>query len=71
MGDERYYTDERVGCIAVMDRTKIDHDYNGLHSDSPGVVVYWPGAKEDDGTWCVPAAFCKAASMTRDELNKS
>jgi len=40
---ERYFVDERVGCIAVRDRENTDPDYNGLHSDTKGVVKFWEG----------------------------
>ena len=40
---ERYYVDERVGCIAIMDRNKVDPDYNGLDEFTSGVVEFWLG----------------------------
>lgn len=40
---ERYFVDERSGCIAVRDRENTDPDYPGLHSDTTGVVAYWHG----------------------------
>jgi hypothetical protein len=40
---DRYFVDERTGCIAVRDRELTDPDYRGLHSDTPGVVKYWTG----------------------------
>ena len=40
---ERYFIDERVGCMAVRDRQNTDPEYNGLHDDTPGVVKYWYG----------------------------
>jgi len=39
----RYFVDERIGCIAVRDRTKTDPEYNGLHEDTEGVVQFWEG----------------------------
>ena len=39
----RYYIDERSGCIAVMDTSRVNPFNNGLHEDSPGVVKYWQG----------------------------
>lgn len=40
---DRYFVDERNGCIAVRDRDNTDPDYNGLYSDTKGVVKYWAG----------------------------
>lgn len=37
----RYFVDERVGCIAVRDRLKTDPEYQGLHPDTEGVVRFW------------------------------
>ena len=44
----RYFVDERTGCIAVRDRDATDPDYNGLHSDTVGVVKYWDGEPRND-----------------------
>ena len=40
---ERFYVDERGGCVAVRDKDNTDPDYPGLHSDTAGVVCYWGG----------------------------
>ena len=40
---ERYYVDERVGCIAIRDRTLVDPEDSGLESDSPDVIKFWMG----------------------------
>ena len=45
---DRYFTDERVGCIAVRDREATDPEYNRLHSDTAGVVRYWGGEPRKD-----------------------
>ena len=42
----RFFVDERTGCIAVRDRGYTDPEYNGLHSDTVGVVRYWDGKPE-------------------------
>ncbi len=42
---ERYFIDERVGCIAVRDRNDTDPDYQGLHPDTDGVIQFW-GAEQ-------------------------
>ena len=38
---ERYFVDRRVGCVAVRDRTLVDPEYSGLHSDMECVVRFW------------------------------
>lgn len=38
---DRYVVDDRVGCIAVRDSTKIDPDEPGLHGDEEDVVKFW------------------------------
>ena len=40
---DRYYVDERGGCIAVVDRLMKNPEENGLHEDMDGVVKYWQG----------------------------
>lgn len=42
---DRYFVDERSGCIAVRDRENTDPEYNGLHEDTQGVVKYWHGRR--------------------------
>lgn len=37
---ERYYVDERVGCMAVRDRTK-KSDRPCLDNETAGVVKFW------------------------------
>ena len=41
---DRFFIDERVGCIAIRDRTLTDQGYPGLHFDTEGVVFYRAGA---------------------------
>lgn len=43
MSKNRYFVDERTGCIAVRDHKNTDPEYPGLHPDTPGVVKYWSG----------------------------
>lgn len=31
MSEKRYYVDERAGCVAVRDRTKVNPEEPGLH----------------------------------------
>jgi len=42
---ERYFVDQRGGCIAVRDRELTDPEYNGLHHDTEGVVKFWEGKR--------------------------
>ena len=43
----RYFVDLRGGCGAVRDKhhKSYDEDYNGLHQDTPDVVIYKHGYK--------------------------
>lgn len=45
---ERFFVDERGGCVAVRDRTETDPKYPGLHPDTRGVVDYWSGVRSTD-----------------------
>ena len=77
--DERYYIDERAGCIAVRDRTMTIANEPGLHSDTMGVIRFWHGDRTshkctecghhvDDG-WMIPEAARQAARELCDRLN--
>ena len=77
---ERYYIDERAGCIAIRDRKQMGDDPSpGLHDDTPGVVEYWHGIPQDkkcqmcghvsfDG-WVIPDNIVVKAKRICDELN--
>jgi hypothetical protein len=76
----RYFVDERAGCIAVRDRTLTDPEYQGLHSETPGVVKYWNGeqlggepcptcGRSGSGRWFVPLQSQKEAQMFCAEMN--
>ena len=39
----RYFVDERGGCVAVRDRTLTDPENPGLHPDTTGVIKFWAG----------------------------
>jgi hypothetical protein len=41
----RYFVDERGGCIAVRDRTLTDPEYQGLHEDTTGVMWFEMGER--------------------------
>lgn len=45
---ERYFVDERAGCVAVRDRTKTKPQYQGLHCDTLGVIRFWSKGSEPD-----------------------
>ena len=76
---DRYFIDERTGYIAVRDRNHTDQDYNGLHSNTAGVVKYWDG--EPVGYVCstcghstnrgymIPNSVILAANTLCEELN--
>ena len=44
--EDRYFVDERGGCIAVRDRLNTELDSNHLDSDTKGVVKYWAGFQQ-------------------------
>ena len=77
---DRYFIDERGGCIAVRDRENTDEHYPGLHRDTQGVVQYWPGQKIERKcsrcghvefvAWDVPEADMSAAAELCDRLNR-
>lgn len=43
--EEKYFIDERVGCMAIRDREYTNPTYPGLHPDTKGVVRYYQGVK--------------------------
>ena len=43
----RFFVDERGGCIAVKDRENTDPEDHCLHPDTKGVVKYWHGQKSE------------------------
>jgi hypothetical protein len=47
MAEDRYFIDERNGCVAVRDRTLTSPDYPGLFPDTEGVVQFWWGERID------------------------
>ena len=42
---DRYFIDERVGCLAIRDRRNTDPTDQGLHRDTKGVMHYWGGTR--------------------------
>jgi hypothetical protein len=79
MDKPRYFVDERVGCIAVRDRTKVDPNHNGLHSDMACVVMYFGGVlipgkcptcnQTYGGCWSVTQEQRMLAQYECDRLN--
>jgi hypothetical protein len=76
---ERYFVDERGGCIAVRDRQNTDPDYQGLHEDTAGVVWFCMGdlgaakcptcGQKTHGGWSVSDAQVAAARAVASSLN--
>ena len=77
---ERYFIDERGGCIAVRDNEKTDPDDNGLHEDTEGVVKFWMGeiktkhcktcGSGQGGEWKIKEEDRTAAKKLCDGLNE-
>jgi len=75
----RYFVDERGGCIAIRDRTKVDPDRQGLHSDMECVVWYRMGFRVPakcpscshviTGEWQLPYTLKLEAQTECDRLN--
>ena len=78
---DRYFVDERCGCIAVRDREKTDPGYPGLNYNTTGVVKYWGGTQRAEtcpacgqrrpAGWEVPDAVRQAAVTLCAELNQA
>jgi hypothetical protein len=66
----RFFVDERSGIVAVRDRVYTDLDYNGLHSDTGGVIESWSGKyNPDTSSWSLEQQQIKAANDLCQELN--
>jgi len=59
----RYFVDERSGIVAVRDRVHTDPDYNGLHSDTAGVIMSWKGERVEDHWELVEGQLEKAETL--------
>lgn len=74
MSIERFYIDERGGCIAVRDSYKDNPDDIGLHEHTEGVIAYWVGTRVCDGEkfvkWTVPSILIHKANSVMDVLNE-
>jgi len=67
----RFYVDERVGCIAVMDSNMVDFKCPGLHSDTKGLIKRWDGIfNNKNGWWEVPDNIRQKAVELCELLNK-
>jgi hypothetical protein len=73
---ERYFVDKRSGCVAVRDRQheSYDSNYQGLHSDTDDVVLYFGGLmmKADDKFkgWTVSPLDVDKCNKVCDKLNR-
>lgn len=69
--EPRYYVDNRCGCVAVCDRTKIDPTYQGLHSGTKGVVKFWMKSSTSDNVQVECANKLAAAfNLIQEEMGK-
>jgi hypothetical protein len=66
---DRFYVDERVGCLAVRDRNKDDEWSPGLHQDMDGVMAYWSGQYDGEGGWRILDWQREKAETLCNELN--
>ena len=65
----RFFIDERVGCIAVRDKKHPSYDpnYQGLHRDTVDVIFYAHGNKNEKG-WYVDERFRRKAQQVLEHL---
>ena len=66
----RYFVDLRAGCGAVRDKhhKSYDEDYEGLHQDTPDVVIYKHGYK-GEGRWEMKKEDIDFLNAECDRLN--
>ena len=72
MSEKRFYLDNRVGCVAVRDKT-VTEEYPspGLHIDTIGVVAYWHGIFDGiKHEWIVNQDSVSMAKKLCDLLNE-
>jgi len=62
---EKYFVDERGGCIAVRDNTLVDPDYPGLHPDMEDVIKFWWGKRKENK--CPTCGHCTASFLEVSE----
>lgn len=69
---DRYFLDIRSGCAAVRDRLHPEYSesYPGLHSDTPDVVFYKHGLRNNDsGGWDMREEDIQELQDLCDKLN--
>lgn len=68
---ERFFIDERVGCIAVRDRLhpSYDPDYPGLHFDTKDVIFYAHG-NNSSGEWRLSEREIEKAKEVLEHLKQ-
>ena len=67
-----YFVDIRSGCGAVVDRQHPDYNvgYPGLHQDTPGVVLYKHGLRNNEnGGWDMREEDIQELQELCDKLN--
>ena len=69
---EKYYVDERVGCIAVREYFNVNYELSpGLNLDTPDVIKFWGGNQEtESGDWYVDDKDRNAVNQLCESLNK-
>ena len=67
--DGPFFVDTRIGCIAIREKSKTDSEYQGLHSDTPGVVWYRGGDIWEEERWSVSAALSTEAERLCATMN--
>lgn len=66
--NEKWYVDERVGCVAVRIKSTVT-DYC-LGADTPGVVQFFPGTYDDEAKiWRLDPAVVAEAHEIADRHN--
>jgi len=55
MNENRFILDIRVGCGAVIDKSKFNFENNGLHKDMEGVMLFINGYwGKEERKWVLP-----------------
>jgi len=81
VSEERYFIDERGGCIAIRDKENTDPNDNGLHEETKGVVHYRMGQQKFENCptcshrrmigWEVPQSVVNEIDDLCTELNRT
>lgn len=69
--ENRFFIDERGGCIAVRDRLHPLHDptYPGLHNDTADVIFYAHGSHNNERGWFIDDRYKRKAKDVLEHLN--